>query len=56
MVNEVARAFEAPARRTICEELFEEETYERDDVGLLLQSLNGTVMPSPISRRRSGRC
>ena len=39
MVNDVARAFfEAPARRTICVELREEETHEGDDVGLLLQS------------------
>ena len=43
MVNDVARAFfEAPARRTICVELPEEETHEGDDVGLLLQSLYGT--------------
>ena len=44
MVNDVARAFfEAPARRTICVELpEEEETHEGDDVGLLLQSLYGT--------------
>ena len=43
MVNDVARAFfEAPARRTICAELPEEETHEGDDVGLLLQSLYGT--------------
>ena len=43
MVNDVARAFfEAPARRTICVELPEEETHEGDDVGLLLQSFYGT--------------
>ena len=43
MVNDVARAFfEAPARRTICVELLEEETHEGDDVGLLLQSLYST--------------
>ena len=44
MVNDVARVcFEAPGRRTICAELFAEETHERDDVGLLLQSLYGTT-------------
>ena len=43
MVNDVARAFfEAPARRTICVELLEEEAHEGDDVALLLQSLYGT--------------
>ena len=43
MVNDVARAFfEAPARRTICVELPEEETHVGDDVGLLLQGLYGT--------------
>ena len=43
MVSDVARAFfEAPARRTICVELPEEETHEGDEVGLLLQSLHGT--------------
>ena len=43
MVSDVARAFfEAPARRTICVELLEEETHEGDDVGRLLQSLYGT--------------
>ena len=31
------RFSEAPARRTICVELPEEETHEGDDVGLLLQ-------------------
>ena len=32
----------APARRTICAEVPEEETHEGYDVGLLLQSLHGT--------------
>ena len=32
----------APARRTICVELLEEEAHEGDDVGLLRQSLCGT--------------
>ena len=36
------RFFEAPATRTICVELFEEETHEGDDVGLLVQTLYGT--------------
>ena len=43
MVSDAARAlFEAPARRTICVELPEEETHGGDDVGLLLQSLYTT--------------
>ena len=43
MVIDVARAFcEAPARRTICEELLDQQTYEGDEVGLLVQSLHGT--------------
>ena len=43
MGNDMTRAFsEAPASRTICAELPDEETHEGDDVGLLLQSLYGT--------------
>ena len=38
MVNEVSGVFKAPARRTICVELLEEKTHERDDVGFLLQT------------------
>ena len=37
------RFFEAPARRTICVELPEEQTHEGDDGGLLIQSFHGTV-------------
>ena len=56
MVNDVARAFfEAPAGRTICVELPEEETHEGDD-DFCYKAFTGPGMRAPTSRRRSGRC